>query len=342
MSFYVGIDLHSTNSYLGILDSGGRRVFSRRLPNSKEEVLLALGCYGSEISSIAVESTYNWYWLVDCLMDHGYRVRLANPAKIATYSGLKHSDDKHDAFWLAEMLRLDILPEGYIYPKAQRPVRDLLRKRSHLVKLRTSLILSVQGIVSRQTGQRLRADKIKQFGRDVVAEALEGDEALCLSGQVSKQGIDCLSRLIKDIERFVKKRAQPAKRYALLKTVPGIGEILSLTIGLETGEIERFAKVGCYASYCRKVSSEWTSNSKRKGKGNKKNGNRYLAWAFSEAAELARRFDDRAGRYYERKRSKTKAIIAHNALAHKLARASYYIMRDEVAFNHDKLFVPAN
>ena len=91
-------------------------------------------------------------------------------------------------------------------------------------------------------------------------------------------------------------------------------------------------------SYCRKVSTKWISNDKKKGKGNKKSGNKYLAWAFSEAAEIARRYYPEARAFYQRKMQKTNAMIAHQALAHKLARAAYYMMRDGVPFIPEKIF----
>jgi len=161
MGLYEGIDLHSTNSYLGILDDEDKRIFKKKLDNDPELILTALQPYQEEIAGVVVESTFNWYWMVDLLMDEGYRVHLANPSAIKRYEGLKHSDDRHDAFWLAHMLRLGILPEGHIYPKEERPVRDLLRKRGHLVKLRTSLILSLQGIIHRNCGFKMNANKIK-------------------------------------------------------------------------------------------------------------------------------------------------------------------------------------
>ena len=117
MKLYAGDDLHSSNNYLAIIDENGKRAFKKKLANSPEAILEALRPYKSDIAGIVVESTYNWYWLVDALMADGYTVHLANPAAIQKYSGLKHADDKHDAFWLAEMLRLGILPTGYIYPK---------------------------------------------------------------------------------------------------------------------------------------------------------------------------------------------------------------------------------
>ena len=135
MKAYVGIDLHSTNSYVGIIDQKDKRLFQKRLPNNLDNVLKALSPFKKQIEGIAIESTYNWYWLVDGLMDAGYSsAHLANPAAIKQYEGLKHSDDQHDAFFLAQLLILGILPQGYIYPKKERPVRDLARKRMFLVQ----------------------------------------------------------------------------------------------------------------------------------------------------------------------------------------------------------------
>ena len=138
MKLYSGTDLHSTSSYLAIIDEKGKRIFKEKLPNDFKLITERLSLYSGTLEGVVVESTYNWYWLVDGLMAEGFTVHLANPSAIQKYTGLKHADDKHDAFWLAEMLRLDIFPTGYIYPKEERPIRDLLRKRSHLVRLRTS------------------------------------------------------------------------------------------------------------------------------------------------------------------------------------------------------------
>jgi transposase len=143
MEVYAAIDLHASNSFLAVVDREGKRVFKRRLVNDSAILLKALEPYKEAMQGIAVESTFNWYWVVDAMMEAGYKVHLANPAAIQKYRGMKHSDDNSDAVWLAEMLRLGILPEGYIYPREERPVRDLLRKRMHLVKLRTSLIIAV-------------------------------------------------------------------------------------------------------------------------------------------------------------------------------------------------------
>lgn len=338
MKLYAGIDLHSTNSYLAIIDADGKRIFKEKLPNDLSTINERLSLYGGTLEGTVVESTYNWYWLVDGLMAAGFAVHLANPSAIQKYSGLKHADDKHDAFWLAEMLRLNILPTGYIYPREQRPIRDLLRKRSHLVRLRTSLMISLQNIISRNCGFKLRPEDLKCLSDNRVAPLLAGNEDLALAGQTSKDAIDALTRQIRTIESFIEKRLKLKEAYRHLLSIPGIGRILGLTIMLETGPIERFDNVGNYASYCRAVSSKWISNGKAKGKGNKKNGNKYLSWAFSEAAELARRFDDQARAFYNRKLNKTNFMVAHSALAHKLARAAFYVMRDQVPFQSEKLF----
>jgi len=338
MKLYSGIDLHSSNSYLAIVDETGKRVFKEKSPNDMAAILRSLEPYRNGLAGIVVELTYNWYWLVDGLMAEGYAVHLANPSAIQKYSGLKHADDKHDAFWLAEMLRLDILPTGYIYPKDERPIRDLLRKRSHLVSLRSSLLISLQNIITRNCGMKMKTNDIKRLRENRVHPLLADNEDLALAGQVSKDSIDFLTRQIRTIETFIEKKLELSEAYKNLVTIPGIGKILGLTIMLETGPVERFEKVGNYASYCRAVSSQWTSNGKSKGKGNKKNGNKYLSWAFSEAAELSRRFDDKARAYYNRKMRKTNFMVAHSALAHKLARAAYYIMRDQVVFIPEKIF----
>ena len=337
-ALYAGSDLHGNNNLLGIIDEEGKRVFKKKVPNDPQLVRDVLEPYKGEIVGIAIESTYNWYWLVDTLMEEGYQVHLANPSAIQRYSGMKHADDKHDAFWLAEMLRLGILPEGYIYPKEERPLRDLLRKRGHLVRLRTSLVNSLQNILSRNLGVSVVVNEVKRLREDRITPLLGESEDLALAGRVSKETIDFFTHQIRRIEAMVEKRMLLKEGYRYLLTLPGVGKILALTIMLETGPIVRFETVGDYVSYCRKVPSEWTSNGKRKGSGNKKNGNKYLAWAYSEASDFARRFYPEPRAYYNRKMQKTNPAVAHSALSHKLARAGYYIMKDQVPFRPEKLF----
>ena len=338
MELYSAIDLHSNNSHVAIIDDHQNRVFYRKLANDPRIIVNAFAPYRERLKGIVIESTFNWYWLADLLMEEGYPVHLANPCGIQKYAGLKHADDRHDAFWLAQMLALNILPEGHIYPKEERPLRDLLRKRAHLVRIRTSLILSLQNIVMRNRGIKIRSNELKKLTQDAAAEFLKDQEELALAGKASKETIDFLTRQIQRIEKAVQSKALLKEPFSKLLTLPGVGDILGMTIQLETGPIERFKQVGHYASYCRKVSSRWTSNEKLKGRGNIKNGNRYLSWAFSEAADHARQTHGPSRDFYNRKLNQTNASVAHNALAHKLARAAYFILRDHVEFEEAKMF----
>jgi transposase len=331
------MDLHSRNTYLGVLDNKFKRVFNKRLPNDLPLILATLEPFQKELQGIVVESTFNWYWLVDGLMDAGYKdLHLANPCAVKQYEGLKYSDDRHDAFWLAHLLVLGILPEGYIYPKKDRPVRDLLRKRSFLVKQRTSLILSLRSMIERHTAERLSRNELKGLKTSDL-ETIFKEEHLVLSAEANVSTISFLSHQINQIHKAVKKKVKLSKSFEYLRTVPGIGEILALTIMLEVGDIRRFPKVGHFASYARCVPTERLSAGKSKGKGNRRYGNRYLCWAFVEASHFTRRFNEKFRRYYQRKSAKTNGIIATKAICNKLARICYYIMRDKVPFDDEAI-----
>lgn len=337
MPLYGGIDLHANNSVVVLLNEQDQRIYHKRLPNDLATIVEQLAPHHADIEGLVVESTYNWYWLVDGLMDAGYRLHLANPAAIQQYSGLKYTDDHSDARWLAHLLRLGVLPEGYIYPKAQRPVRDLLRKRAHLVEQQTANVLSVQNIIVRNTGTRLSANRIKSVSQSEVNALLpDADQALAVSSALAV--LHCLAEQIKTVETRVRTRLQSTPLYELLQTVDGIGPILAQTILLETGDIGRFPTVGDYASYCRCVDSTKVSNGKRKGQGNVKHGHPYLGWAYAEAAHFARRFNLQVQRYSQRKQAQTNVPVAHKTVAHKLARACYHMMRHQVPFDAAKAF----
>jgi transposase len=331
------VDLHSNNSYLGIIDKREKKVLKKKMPNDLEEILRELKPYRKDLEGIVVESTFNWYWLVDGLMDNGYRVHLANPSAIKQYEGLKHSDDARDALHLAHLLKLGILPEGYIYPKEERPIRDLLRKRLQLVQQKTSHILSFKNLVSRNLGFQMPSNDIKKVKDEDVKEMFK-EEHLVLAGQANIATMHFLKERITAIERAVLKRVKLKEEYQNLLTVPGIGKILALTVMLETGEVRRFREVGNYVSYCRCVGSTRISNGKSKGEGNRKNGNKYLSWAYVEAANFAVRGYPYVRSYYQKKTAKTNIVVAIKAVSHKLARASYYVIKNQEVFDPKKAF----
>ena len=335
MQLYAGLDLHSRNTYIGIMDQEFKQVFGKRVPNKLPLILKTLNPFQDQLKGIVVESTFNWYWLIDGLMDAGYQcVHLANPSAIQQYEGIKHTDDQHDAFFLAQMLILGILPQGYIYPKEDRPVRDLARKRLFLVRNRTDHILSLQSLIMRCSAQRFSANEIKKFTVDDLQHLLQ-QEYIVLSAQANLDTIGFLSQQILRLEKAIKKKVKLKKAFQQLLTVPGIGLILAMTIMLEVGDIGRFPQVGNFASYTRSVSSNRLSNGKSKGHGNRKNGNRYLSWAFTEAAHLSRRYNEHFRSYYNRKVAEANTSLATKALSNKLARICYYIMRDQVPFRKE-------
>jgi len=337
MKVYVGMDLHATNTYVGMVDEENTVLYKQRFRNELPLILSALDPFRKDIQGIVVESTFNWYWLVDGLMAEGYRVHLANVSAIKQYEGLKQIDDRRSAFWLANLLRLGILPTGYIYPKEERPTRDLLRKRLQLVRHRTSHVLSVKNILARNLGLRMKSEDVKKI-TDAEVKRFFPDREMQTMVLSSVGLIRHLEDQISAIENMITKKLKVRKEFAKLMTVPGIGKILTLTIMLEVGDIHRFPTVGDYSSYCRCVKSIRTSAGKIIGYGNRKNGNKYLSWAYIEAAHAARRFHEMVRSYYEKKMARTNRIVAIKALSHKLTRASYYVLRDQVDYDPARLF----
>src|SRR5436309_2638312 len=205
MPLYGGIDLHANNSVVVLLNEQDQVIYQRRLANHLPTILEPLALYQADITGVVVESTYNWYWLVDGLMDAGYRVHLANPAAMQQYSGLKYTDDYSDARWLAHLLRLGVLPEGYIYPKAARAVRDVLRKRAHLVRQHTANVLSVQNIMARNTGARFSVKRLHELTKQELTTLL-ADETQVLAATSILVVLDCRRQQIKTLEKTVHKR----------------------------------------------------------------------------------------------------------------------------------------
>lgn len=337
MKYYVGIDLHSNNSYVAVIDENGVVKYQQRLSNDSNIIINSLKDFGSDIVGVAVESTFNWYWLVDALEKAGFRVYLANPGAMQQYEGLKYSDDKSDAIWLANTLRLEILPTGYIYPKEDRPLRDLLRKRVVLVQHRTALLVGLKGFIHNWTGEQLSRSAIKQIDEEQIETLIEHP-----LNQDSVRKLHDVIMVIDDkimeIECAVQSMIRLKEPYGKLRTVWGIGEILASVIMLETGDIRRFPDAGHYASYCRGVGSQRISNEKKKGSGNRRNGNKYLAWAYLEAAQFMRRFYPQARAWYDRKAALKGRIVAIKALSHKISKACYFIMRDQSVFEPSKMF----
>jgi len=334
MSHYCGIDLHSNNHVAVVIDDEDKRLYEKRLTNDLSQTIEALAPYKDTLKGVAVESTFNWYRLVDGLQEAGFDLQLVNTVAVKQYDGLKYSDDAHDAFWLAHLMRLGLLPTGYIYPKAQRAVRDLLRRRAFLVRGASSQIISIQNQIWRSTGIRVSCNTIRKADFEAVLvdgytrQAVDAGLAVLRTLQAECQGL----------ERSALDAVKLSDNFRILQSIKGIGPILGLTIMLEVGDIHRFASAGQFASYCRCVDARRMSNGKKKGTGNAKAGNKYLSWAFSEAAHFAVRFEPLAQRFYERKRARTNGIIAIRAVARKLARASWMMLKHQTPYEAQIMF----
>jgi transposase len=195
----------------------------------------------------------------------------------------------------------------------------------------------MQNIVRRSSAVRVKAQELEKLaGADVLS--LVGSADVARAVEASQRVSQCLEQEIRALEKLVRERVKLRAEFVKLRSIPGVGDILGLTIMLESGEIGRFGSVGKFSSYCRCVASQRVSNGKKKGAGNVKNGNKYLAWAFIEAAHFAIRYAPAVGRWHQRKRARTNAVVAIKAVAHKLARAAYYVLRDQVPFEEGRAF----
>jgi transposase len=328
---YCGADLHGSNVVLSICTQDGKRIMERRVKSDLETVLNTLEPYQAQLANVVVESTYNWYWFVDGLREREVPVAMANPARLDSYSGVKETNDFTDARWLAELARLGVVPESYVYPRQPRAVRDLLRRRSLFVRQRTAQRNSLAAWRARHAVASKRSERIADI------DALDLDRFVLVEARMLLKAILRLSVLIEEIEKEVLGVLKPVQGYEQVLNVSGIGPILGMTIVLESGEFSRFASSARYASYCRTVRSRRTSNGKGKGRNNARNGNPYLAWAYSEAAHFAIRYDPRAKAWFERKKKRTNEPIAYKSLASKLAKAVWHLMQGE-AYEPERLF----
>jgi transposase len=334
--FYCGIDLHTRTMYVCILDQAGETLLHRHMPATPEALLKAIAPYRDQIV-LAAECMFTWYWLADLCAEHGIPFVLGHALYMKAIHGGKAKNDKIDAQKIAVLLRGGMLPQAYVYPAEMRATRDLLRRRMHLARKRGELLAHVQNTNSQYNLPALGKKIAYKTNRDGVAERF-ADPAVQKSIEVDLALITYYDELLRDVELTIVNTAKhhDANTLYLLQTVPGIGKILSLVLLYEIHQIDRFPRVQDFASYCRLVKCAKESAGKRSGTSGTKIGNAHLKWAFSEAAVLFLR-DNPAGQKFltrlEKKHSKGKALTI---LAHKLARAVYYMLKHKTAFDMSK------
>jgi transposase len=333
---YCGIDLHTRTMYVCILNRGGEILLHRNMPTTPESFLKAIAPYRQDLV-VAVECMYTWYWLADLCVQEGLTFVLGHAQSMKAIHGGKAKNDRLDAQKIAVLLRGGMLPQAYAYPATMRATRDLLRRRLHLVRQRAERLTHIRQTNSQYNlpalGQSLkskaqRAGIAARFGDPAVQKNIDVDLAL----------IDYYDGLIRDLERHIMTAALQHDPETLkrLQSVPGIGPILSLVFLYEIHDIHRFPRVQDFASYCRVVKCAHESAGKRYGTSGHNIGNVHLKWAFSEAAVLFLVDNPPGQKYYRRLENKYGSGKALTVLAHKLARAVYYLLKRQTMSDVDR------
>ncbi len=334
--YYCGIDLHARSMYLCILDQQGEIVFHRNMHTTPEMFLRAIDPYREDIV-VAVECIFTWYWLADLCAQQGIPFILGHALYMKAIHGGKAKNDKIDAHKIAALLRGGMIPTAYVYPPEMRATRDLLRHRMHLMRKRSELLAHIQNTNSQYNLPEIGKKIAYKANREGVAERFD-EQSVQKSIEMDLLLIDHYDKLLTDVELYITRTAKEhdAQNFCLLRSVPGIGKILSLVILYEIHDIERFPTVQDFASYARLVKCSKESAGKRYGVSGAKIGNVHLKWAFSEASVLFLRGNLKGQKYVEKLTSKHGKAKALSILAHKLGRAVYYMLKRQKAFDMNK------
>jgi transposase len=332
--FYAGVDLHARSMFLHVLDQSGQTVFARDLPARPEAFLEAIAPFRDGLV-VGAECMFAWYWLADLCEDQHIPFVLGHALAMKAIHGSKSKNDRLDAARLAALLRGGLFPMAYVYPRARRQTRDLLRRRSFFVRQRAQLIAHIVNTNSQFNLPPLSKKLTYAANRtdDLVERFAHPSTQLSVAADLAL--IDAYQEQVAQLERELVKSAKvdDPVTFGLLRTTPGIGPILGLILLYEIDDIGRFPEVGNFLSYARLVRCEHESAGKVKGYGSRKMGNGHLKWAFSETACLMLRSLPAAKAWMqrqERKRGKRKALAVLEA---KLGRAVYHLWRKQVPFD---------
>ena len=339
---YCGIDLHARSLYVCVVDGEGRVLLHRNLPASPQALLAALLPFREGLV-VAAECMHCWYWVADLCAEEGIPFVLGHALFMKAIHGAKAKNDRIDSEKIAQLLRSGLMPQAYVYPREMRSTRDLLRRRSYLVRQRTELLSHVQTVNNQHNLPALEKRITAEANHAAVLDRFANEPQLAASIGADCAIIDAIEDQIRRLELHLERRAkvQDAQAFYLLRSMPGIGKILALTILYEIHVIDRFPTVGDYASYARLVKCAHSSAGKMSGYGGAKMGNVHLKWAFSEAAVLFLRANPRGKQLLarlEKKHSKAKAL---SILAHRLGRAVYHILKRKQPFDAERLYAAA-
>src|SRR5919204_2851943 len=331
--FYCGIDLHARSMYVCILNQDGDIVVHRNIKTKPDALLQIMVPYREDIV-VAVECIFTWYWLAELCAQEGIPFVLGHALYMKAIHGGKAKNDKIDAHKIAVLLRGGMIPQAYVYPAEMRATRDLLRRRCYLVQKRAELLAHIQNTNSQYNLPEMGKKVADQANREGVEEHFP-DPSVRKTIEVDVSLIDHYDKLLGEVELYITRtaKAHDVQTFARLQSVPGIGQILALVLLYEIHDIARFPRVQDFVSSCRLVKSAKESNRKRLGTAGKKIGNVHLRWAFAEAAVLFLRHNQPGKVYFTKLAHKHGKAKALTVLAHKLARAVYYMLTRHQAFD---------
>jgi transposase len=334
-AFYCGVDLHARTLYLCVFNQAGDKLLHKEVPSEPAALLEALAPFRADLV-IAAECMFAWYWLADLCAREKIAFVLGHALYMKAIHGGKSKNDRIDAEKIATLLRGGALPQAYVYPKGWRETRDLLRRRMFLVHKRAELITHVQMTNSQYNlppfGKKLIYAKNRQALR--IAERFD-DASVQKSVAVDLALVERYEELIAELELYLERtvKVDDANTFYRLRSIPGVGKILALTLLYEIHDVRRFPTVGDFVSYARLVRPDHESAGKKCGFGPKKIGNAHLRWALGEAVTLLLRNNDEAKRWLARRQKKHGKGKALGILAAKLGRAVYWMLRRQEAFN---------
>ena len=337
--YYCGIDLHARNLYVCILDSEGNICVHKNIKASPEPLLKLIQPYLPDMV-LGVECMFSWYWVADFCEAHGIEFVLGHALYMKAIHGGKAKNDKIDSHKIAVLLRGGMFPEAYVYPSELRGTRDLLRRRMHMMRKRSELLSHIHNTNSQYNLPEIGKNLRYAFNREGVAERF-ADDSVQKSIELDLALIGFYDEQLSKVEWHCHKTAKnfDYHRLMLLRSVPGIGEILSLVILYEIHDINRFPRVQDFVSYCRLVKCKKESAGKSYGTSGGKIGNAYLKWAFSEAAVLFLRKNTEAQAWLEKMANKHNKAKALTILAHKLGRAVYFMLKRKTVFDQQRFLM---
>jgi transposase len=331
--YYCGIDLHARSMYVCIVDQRGEVLVHRNLPTDRQHLIEVIGPYREDIV-VAVECIFTWYWIADVCAEQAIPFVLGHALYMKAIHGGKTKNDKIDSQKIAGLLRGGMLPLAYAYPQAMRSTRDLLRRRNYLMHHQSELLAHIQNTNSQYNlaafEKRInyrgnRSELAEHFPEPMVSKSVEADIEV----------LDTLHRVLLKLETAVLEQARAHDPVALqlIRSIPGVGKVLSLVILYEIQDIRRFPTAGNFISYARLVKCARESSGKKSGSRNSKIGNVHLKWAFSEAAVTFLRNNDSAQRYHNKLVAKYGKAKALSIIAQKLGRTLYFMLKHKEAFD---------